>query len=123
MGRTVYLYIGTENNRQICVENNAYDDVSASPDVCMVSSGTSTLRSGVLKICVEAGCRVVVNNTKPVDQLILSSSLEAGCGKGTVAVVHILFVGGAFGSAMFNSLCEVGGRPTTGYDNPHFREL
>jgi hypothetical protein len=27
---------------------------------------------------------VVVNNTKPVDQLILSSSLEAGGGQGTV---------------------------------------
>jgi len=38
----------------------------------------STLRSGVLKISVQTGCRVVVNNTKPVDQLILSSSREAG---------------------------------------------
>jgi hypothetical protein len=52
MGQTLYIYIRTENNRQICVENNAYDDVSASPDVRMGPSGTSTLRSGVLKICV-----------------------------------------------------------------------
>jgi hypothetical protein len=52
MGRTLYLYIRTENNRQICVENNTDDDVSASPDACMGRSGTSTLRSGVLKICV-----------------------------------------------------------------------
>jgi hypothetical protein len=52
MGRTLYLYIRTENNGQICDENNAYDDVSASPDACMGPSGTSTLRSGVLKICV-----------------------------------------------------------------------
>jgi len=66
---------------------------------------------------------VVVNKTKPVDQLILSSSLEAGGGQGTVAVVRTLFVGGAFGRGNFNSLCEVGGRPTIGYDNAHFREL
>ncbi len=32
---------------------------------------------------------MVVNNTKPVEQLTLSSSLEAGGGQGTVAVVHI----------------------------------
>jgi hypothetical protein len=66
---------------------------------------------------------VVVNNTKPVDQLILSSSLEAGGGLGTKAMVHTLFVGGAFGRGIFNSLFEVGGRPTIEYDNPHFRKL
>jgi hypothetical protein len=67
---------------------------------------------------------VVVNNTKPVDQLILSSSLEAGGGQGTRGRgAYTISLVAAFGRGIFNSLCEVGGRPTIGYDNPHFREL
>lgn len=47
----VFIYKNGEN-RQICIENNTNNDVSASPDACMGPSRTPTLRSGVLKICV-----------------------------------------------------------------------
>ncbi len=70
---------------------------------------------------------MVFNNTKPVDQLILSSSLEeAGGGQGRVPwpwYIHNALVALLEGAFLIYSLCEVGGRPTIGYDNQHFRRI